>query len=207
MAEGSDRLYKLMRSTQEAMWHHVHQVSKKALKMALLLLRLPLFFLAWYSFYDTPRAVIENFAEKSILPNSVFDNQKRRCRSTKSILGENIKATEVDYISHDSLVSALRGKDAVVVCGVGMLPQQTNLIDAAIAAGVPRFLPADFAGDLSIPKLRALKVNADKVVTEEYLRARESSISHTSIKTGPLFDLCIERGTLINMKERSITLF
>jgi len=87
------------------------------------------------------------------------------------------------------------------------LPEQTNLVDAAIAASVSRFLPADFAGDLTIPLHRALKINKDKVATEEYLQKHESSISHTSIRTGPLLDYCLSQGILINMKDRSMTRF
>ena len=44
----------------------------------------------------------------------------RSAAKTKSLLGPEIKVVEVDYLSHDSLVTALRGNDAVVVCGVGM---------------------------------------------------------------------------------------
>jgi len=39
---------------------------------------------------------------------------------TRDLLGPDIDIIEVDYLSQDSLVSALRGIDAVVVCGVGM---------------------------------------------------------------------------------------
>ncbi|MCJ1397125.1 hypothetical protein MMC11_000317 [Xylographa trunciseda] len=131
----------------------------------------------------------------------------RSTAKAKSLLSFDVKIVEVDYLSHDSLVSALRGSDAIVVCGVGMLPEQINLIDAAIAAGVPRFLPADFGGDLTIPLHRALNVNRDKVATEEYLQQHESSISHTSIRTGPLLDFCLSRGVLVNIKDRSVILF
>ena len=44
----------------------------------------------------------------------------RSAEKTKSLLGPEIKVVEVDYFSHNSLVLALRGHDAVVVCGVGM---------------------------------------------------------------------------------------
>ena len=44
----------------------------------------------------------------------------RSAEKTKSLLGPEIKVVEVDYLSHNSLVLALRGHDAVVVCGVGM---------------------------------------------------------------------------------------
>ena len=39
---------------------------------------------------------------------------------TKSLLEPEIKVIEVDYLSHDPLVSALCGHDAAVFCGVGI---------------------------------------------------------------------------------------
>ena len=44
----------------------------------------------------------------------------RSIATTKPLHGLDIRIVEVDYLSHDSLVSALTGFDAVVVCGVGM---------------------------------------------------------------------------------------
>jgi uncharacterized protein YbjT (DUF2867 family) len=44
----------------------------------------------------------------------------RSLEKTKQVLGPDINILEVDYLSHDSLVSALKGIDAVVVCGAGM---------------------------------------------------------------------------------------
>ena len=78
---------------------------------------------------------------------------------------------------------------------------------ASIAAGVSRFLPADFASNLTISLHRQLNINKDKVITEDCLQKHESSISHTCIGTGPLLDFCLSRDVLIHMKERSITLF
>ena len=44
----------------------------------------------------------------------------RSTANAKSLLGPGVKIIEVDYLSHESLVFALRGNEAVVVCGVGM---------------------------------------------------------------------------------------
>ena len=44
----------------------------------------------------------------------------RSAAKAESVLDPNVKIVEVDYLSRDSLISALRGNDAVVVCGVGM---------------------------------------------------------------------------------------
>ena len=50
-------------------------------------------------------------------------------------------------------------------------------------------------------------VNRTKVYVEDYVKAREPQISHISIRTGPLFDFCVERGVLVNFKECSQTRF
>jgi len=44
----------------------------------------------------------------------------RSLTKTREVQGPDIKILEVDYLSHDSMVSALTGVDAVLVCGVGM---------------------------------------------------------------------------------------
>ncbi|KAH7372147.1 hypothetical protein BKA64DRAFT_689191 [Cadophora sp. MPI-SDFR-AT-0126] len=131
----------------------------------------------------------------------------RSATKTQALADLGIKIVEVDYLSHESLVSALRGIDAVVVCGVGMLPEQTNLIDASIAAHVTHFLPADFASELETPAKRSMRVHRDKIRTLDYLRAHQSHISYTCIHTGPLLDYLLKIGVLVNMKGRSVTLF
>ena len=44
----------------------------------------------------------------------------RSSTSAQSLSRPDVNAVEVDYLSNQSLLSALRGIDAVVVCGVGM---------------------------------------------------------------------------------------
>ncbi|ORX98692.1 NAD(P)-binding protein [Basidiobolus meristosporus CBS 931.73] len=60
------------------------------------------------------------------------------------------KTVIVDYHSHASLVEVLRGIDAVVsaISGAAILDGQLQLIDAAIEAGVKRFLPSEYGVDL-----------------------------------------------------------
>lgn len=58
--------------------------------------------------------------------------------------------TQVDYDSHSSIVSALRGIDTVISFLVAMDFEQNvklekSIIDAAIKAGVSRFAPAQWA--------------------------------------------------------------
>ena len=88
-----------------------------------------------------------------------------------------------------------------------MLPEQTNLIDAAIAAGVRRFLPASLDTDISNPVRRSFPFAKNKTIVQEYLKSRESVISHTSIRTGPLLEYVLSLGAIINMRGHSMTRF
>jgi uncharacterized protein YbjT (DUF2867 family) len=43
----------------------------------------------------------------------------RDAAKAKPLLHPNTNVVEVDYLSHDSLVAAIRGNEAVIVCGAG----------------------------------------------------------------------------------------
>ncbi|MCJ1396351.1 hypothetical protein MMC18_009241 [Xylographa bjoerkii] len=64
-------------------------------------------------------------------------------------IAEGVHVKKVDYNDHASLVNALKGQDALVITmGVTAPPdQQTKLIEAAAAAGMPWVLPNEFGGD------------------------------------------------------------
>jgi hypothetical protein len=107
------------------------------------------------------------------------------------------KAIQTDY-SEASLLEVLKGQDAVVstIGALGTLTQM-KLIDAAIAAGVKRYIPSDFAPNT--PELGAM----EKVLPELYMRLKPKTtviehlkeqaeahpeFSWTALGSGPLFD-------------------
>lgn len=109
----------------------------------------------------------------------------------------DVKVATVDYASKDSLVAALKGHDAVV----SILPDhnaQNPLIDAAIAAGVKRFIPSEFGGNVSgNDKTASLPVFQGKKNTQEYLKAQGDAISWTLVVTGPFLDWGLETGFVL----------
>lgn len=114
-----------------------------------------------------------------------------------------IKVNKVDFSSQESLVSAVRGQDAFIST-VPNHGDQPSLIDAAITAGVHRFIPSEFGSNvIGNDKTRALPVFGGKVKTQEYLRAKESQISHTIISTGLFLDWGLEKGLLVNFKGKT----
>ncbi|CAI7657396.1 unnamed protein product [Penicillium glandicola] len=111
---------------------------------------------------------------------------------------------QVDYESLDSLTAALAGQDAVVnTLNVGAVPKSTHLrlVDAAVAAGVKRFIPSEYGCDTTSPLTSKLPVFADKVSIAEYLQsvAQTSGLSYSLLITGPFLDWGLEKGFVLNL--------
>jgi hypothetical protein len=68
--------------------------------------------------------------------------------SSKLPTHPNVKVAHVDFSSTASLIPALTSIQVVISCRItSVLGTQTPLIDAAVAAGVTRFIPAEFLMD------------------------------------------------------------
>ncbi|KQP91900.1 NmrA family NAD(P)-binding protein [Methylobacterium sp. Leaf117] len=74
-------------------------------------------------------------------------------RSGSTVPVPGVTAVSVDYADAAALVAACRGADCVVSALNGLEPvildAQGRLLDAAVAAGVPRFIPSDFSLDFT----------------------------------------------------------
>jgi uncharacterized protein YbjT (DUF2867 family) len=109
---------------------------------------------------------------------------------SKSTFQDGVKVVKTDY-STESLVSIFKGQDAVVsFAGATQLADQQKYVDAALAAGVKRFIPSEFGGDTrSDETAKAIPLFAVKKGVVEYLRTKESEgLSWTAVWTGPFFD-------------------
>lgn len=88
-------------------------------------------------------------------------------------------------------MQAFRGQEAVIsVVGATALADQKVYIDAAIEAGVKRFLPSEFGIDTLSDAGRALVPVLDtKVDVLDYLKEKEATgLSWTALFPGLLFD-------------------
>ncbi|KAL1605406.1 hypothetical protein SLS60_004955 [Paraconiothyrium brasiliense] len=108
--------------------------------------------------------------------------------STKTF-PDNVKVVRANFDSFDSLKAAFQGQDAVVsLVASEALAAQIKLIDAAIAAGVERYIPSEFGSNTADPlTLEAVPLFKGKIDIQEYLKSKESEISRTIIVTGPFF--------------------
>ncbi len=111
----------------------------------------------------------------------------------------NFKITKVDFTSHESLVSALRGQDAAVaLLGLEILHLEPQIVEAAIEAGVKLFIPSGIGPDPSrktnprLDKLLELPMPwiSIKVANTEFLekKVEEGKIKVISVQNGPFFD-------------------
>ncbi|OKL63655.1 hypothetical protein UA08_00072 [Talaromyces atroroseus] len=117
---------------------------------------------------------------------------------------------EADFTDLESLKAAFQGQDAVVsVVNDAGVPGQKLLIDAAIAAGVKRFLPSNFGSNMTNPNSRKLPVFAGKVAVEDYLieKSKTTDLTYSFVYTGGFTDFCIQNKVIIDFSEYKPTLF
>ena len=98
---------------------------------------------------------------------------------------------EVDMSNHEELKNACEGASCVVSALSGLretiVDAQTQLLDAAMAAGVPRFIPSDFAADFT---RLAEGDNRNFDLRKEFHKTLDkSAIASTSIMNGAFTDI------------------
>ena len=136
----------------------------------------------------------------------------RQAKSASSLPAhERLTIKEVDYDSPESLASALTGIEAVVsALSLPAVDVQKRLMDAAVAAGVHRFIPSDFGSDTLNPNSAKLPVFGSKIAALEYLKEKIQSspdLSYTIIMNNAFWDWGIDLGFVINAKEHTATLY
>lgn len=98
-----------------------------------------------------------------------------------------------DTYPEAELLDAFRGQDAVIsaIANAHTLLQK-RMADAALKAGVQRFVPSEFGSDTRNAKARAIMplTFERKIEIVEYLKGKEAEgLSWTAFVTGPFFEL------------------
>ncbi|KAF1972035.1 hypothetical protein BU23DRAFT_590354 [Bimuria novae-zelandiae CBS 107.79] len=106
-----------------------------------------------------------------------------------------------------NVTAAMRGQDAVISMVPGNLSgSQITLIDAAIAAGVQRFIPSEFGPNTRNPKVVDVVPSLPaKVQVAEYLMSKESSMSWSILITMN-FDLSAKSVTFVDGGGNPVTM-
>ncbi|KAH7139468.1 oxidoreductase CipA-like protein [Dendryphion nanum] len=123
----------------------------------------------------------------------------------------NLTIKEVDFSSVASLTPALIGVEVVISCLATLaICTQNPLIDASVATGVKRFIPAEFGMDSRNPLCMELPVCAPKVANQEYLLAKSKSnpgFTYTGIANGLFLDWGLKMGIIVDPAKHTATLY
>lgn len=121
-----------------------------------------------------------------------------------------VKVIDVDYNSIDSLEAAFHGQDVVVstVGAEGILGQKV-IIDAAIKAGVKRFIPSDFGALTTDPAAANLPIHIPLVEIQNYLKSKAEAglIEYTIFSVGAFADFVIAYDVAFDWKNKSAQLW
>ncbi|KAJ5190699.1 uncharacterized protein N7498_009684 [Penicillium cinerascens] len=125
---------------------------------------------------------------------------------TEKLHNAGAAITPVDLSDVPALTRELNGAICVVSSLQGlkdvMHTAQGNLLEASVAAKVPKFIPSDFALDFTKIKPGSNR-NLD-LRREFHTQLRKSGITWTSILNGPFMDLMAGDSPMINHKSRKV---
>jgi hypothetical protein len=116
---------------------------------------------------------------------------------------------EADWANEPELISACAGVSCVVSAMAGLhdvvVDAQLKLLNAAVSAGVPRFIPSDFCSDFtSIPEGENRNFDLRK---EFQQRLDSSAIKATSVFNGAFADILRYNTPLFNVKDKTIAYY
>ncbi|KAI9897905.1 hypothetical protein N3K66_007761 [Trichothecium roseum] len=131
--------------------------------------------------------------------------------SSKLQAHPNLLIAEVDFSSSEQMRPSLVGVDVVISClATVAIDSQNPLIDAAEAAGVRRFIPAEFGMNTPNPQCQKLPVGAWKQSAQRYLANKHESnpaFTYTAVATGAFLDWGIEVGFIVDPSRHTATLY
>jgi uncharacterized protein YbjT (DUF2867 family) len=132
--------------------------------------------------------------------------------SSTATFPTNVTVLKTDY-SEESLVEVLKGQDAVVsaIGGQGLGSQKT-IIDAAIKAGVKRFIPSEYGHDVRDEKLvKVIPFFANKGDIIRHAQSKAAAhpeFSWTGVATGAYFDWGLKVDFFdFDLKNHSVTVW
>lgn len=141
---------------------------------------------------------------------AIFNITILRRTGSSATFPSSLQVINVDFDSVESLTAGLKGQDAIIsAVGTLAIGPQKKLIDAAIAAGVKRFLPSEFGCDLSNPNARKLPVFAQKVEIEEYIieKSKGSDLTYTFVYNSSFLDWGLQYDFILKTSDGKPTIF
>lgn len=126
-----------------------------------------------------------------LMSSGQFNVKVLKRMGSKSPINGKVKVVDVDFASVESLESALAGQEVVIsTVASSALESQIILIDAAVAAGVKRFIPSEYGSDINNSKTRQLPVFAPNVKVQQHLIAASelSGLTYSMVYSSAFLD-------------------
>src|SRR3569833_2671033 len=139
-----------------------------------------------------------------LLASGKFNVRVLRRLGSTSAIPAGVEVVEVDYDSVDALKAALQDQDAIICTTPShAIGSQRTIIDAAVAAGVKRFIPSEFGSDLDNPRTRKLPVFAEMVLVLDYLiyKGRSAGITYTFVYNSGFLDWGLEKDFILRISD------
>jgi hypothetical protein len=110
----------------------------------------------------------------------------------------------------ESLTAALKGIDGLISTVAALaIDNQTILIDAAIAAGVKRFIPSEYGSCSTDPKVKDMPAYSSMFRIREYLqeKAKAGKLTWTVLACGAFIEFVFHSPMLLDFANHKATLF
>ncbi|KAL1302311.1 hypothetical protein AAFC00_002726 [Neodothiora populina] len=132
-------------------------------------------------------------------------------KSSKATFPSHIKVYRIDDDSPlAQLVDAFKGQDALVSTLPGR-PYEVHMrmIDAAVQAGVKRFIPSEYGNNTCNAASELVPLYGDKAKVLAHLKSQESTgLTWTAIQNGQFFDWGLDTGWLsYDLKSKKALIF
>jgi len=122
----------------------------------------------------------------------------------------NVITVPDSYPEH-AVIEAFKPQDAIIdLAPLTEIPQHKAFIDAAVKAGVKRFIPSEFGNKTSEPRnVEAVPVFACKVAVRDHLISKEhTGLTWTGVINGLFFDWGLQTGFAgFDLKTHKATLY
>ncbi|KAL4865766.1 hypothetical protein BDV12DRAFT_210926 [Aspergillus spectabilis] len=141
---------------------------------------------------------------KALIASDKFDLTVLSREGSDRAFPPTVRVIKVDYGSIDQLTAALKEKDAVISTLSGdAIDVQETLIQAAVAAGVKRFIPSEFSSDIGNPKTAGLPVYQSLIRIQGLLQETAKAapeFTYTPIRNGAFLDWGLALGFQVNLR-------
>ncbi|KAJ6438846.1 3-hydroxybenzoate 6-hydroxylase [Purpureocillium lavendulum] len=133
-----------------------------------------------------------------------------RSQQNKLSLPTDVNFVTVDYESVDNMAEAFRNQDAIVsTISFDSILAQKPMIDAAVQAGVKRFIPADYTSFSTDPAASALPQHLPLKAVQAHLHdyANKGRMEYSIVATGVFLEFLIDRGFAVNWHDKTAQLW